>query len=72
MSQRDAVRISLNYGVFCLKTGAFIELQAKTNLAFDPNMTYSRRSSMSTITNIYKEDIDFAALALQDADFAKV
>jgi len=23
-------------------------------------------------TNIYQEDVDFAALALQDADFAKV
>ncbi|TVY75657.1 U6 small nuclear RNA (adenine-(43)-N(6))-methyltransferase [Lachnellula suecica] len=27
---------------------------------------------MSTTNNIYKEDVDFAALALQDADFAKI
>lgn len=27
--------------------------------------------TMSTTNNIYKEDVDFAALALQDAEFAK-
>lgn len=28
--------------------------------------------TMSKLNNIYKEDTDFATLALQDADFAKV
>lgn len=27
---------------------------------------------MSKLTNLYKDEVDFAALALQDSDFAKV
>jgi hypothetical protein len=29
-------------------------------------------SNMTSVGNPYKEDIDFAALAIQDADFARV